>query len=115
MIMKFFGARAIERIAPAGSHVRVQHELVWRGEPVAGGGPIVTNSFHDFGVRERDVPAALDVLATAGDGWVEAVTHRRLPMVAVMWHPERAGSCAALDAKLAGLWLEWCASATARA
>ena len=32
----------------------------------------------------------LEVLATAPDGTVEAVAHRTLPQVGIMWHPERA-------------------------
>ncbi len=50
-------------------------------------GPV--NSFHDWGIG-RDGVGTLDVLATAPDGSVEAVAHRSLPQVGIMWHPERA-------------------------
>jgi putative glutamine amidotransferase len=36
------------------------------------------------------VGATLEILATAPDGSVEAVAHRTLPQVGIMWHPERA-------------------------
>ena len=53
-------------------------------------GPV--NSFHDWGIARAGVPAALEVLAVAPDGTVEAVAHRELPEVGVMWHPgARAG------------------------
>jgi gamma-glutamyl-gamma-aminobutyrate hydrolase PuuD len=51
-------------------------------------GPV--NSFHDWGVHKGAVGATLEVLATAPDGTVEAVAHRTLPHVGIMWHPERA-------------------------
>lgn len=51
-------------------------------------GPV--NSFHDWGVRSESVGATLEVLAQAPDGTVEAVAHRTLPQVGIMWHPERA-------------------------
>lgn len=48
------------------------------------------NSFHDWGVGPDGVGPILEVLATAPDGTVEAVAHRTLPQVGIMWHPERA-------------------------
>ncbi len=48
-----------------------------------------TNSFHDFGVAAGDLGDDLVALAHAGDGSVEAIAHRTLPRLAVMWHPER--------------------------
>lgn len=40
--------------------------------------------------------AAWQVLATADDGSIEAMRHRHLPWLAVMWHPERAQGESAL-------------------
>ncbi len=69
-------------------HVRTVHELLveddaWplRRSPV--------NSFHDWGVARDGVGPTLRVLATVGDGTVEAVAHPTLPQVGIMWHPER--------------------------
>lgn len=114
LVVRVFGGGAPQRIEPAKSHVG-SHAVELReamGELV---GPcdrrVMTNSFHDFGVREESVPADLEVLAMSPDGFVEALRHRALPMVAVQWHPERAGSCAALDERLARVWSEWCAQA----
>ena len=47
------------------------------------------NSFHDWGVAPTGVPDAFAVLATAPDDSVEAVAHRELRQVGIMWHPER--------------------------
>lgn len=47
------------------------------------------NSFHEQGVREKDLAPGLSVFARSPDGLVEGV---RLPgkrLVAIQWHPER--------------------------
>jgi putative glutamine amidotransferase len=51
--------------------------------------PFEVNSFHDFAVPEASLAGALEPLCLAPDGGVEAVRHESLPVVALMWHPER--------------------------
>ena len=50
------------------------------------------NSYHDWGIFEDDLSPKLKVIATASDGSIEAVEHRYLPWIGVMWHPERGNS-----------------------
>jgi len=45
------------------------------------------NSWHDFGIDV--VMPSWEALARAGDGSVEAMRHRYLPWLGLMWHPER--------------------------
>jgi N5-(cytidine 5'-diphosphoramidyl)-L-glutamine hydrolase len=45
------------------------------------------NSYHDWG-SHSSVPS-LHVWAQADDGVVKAVRHTQLPLVGIMWHPER--------------------------
>lgn len=74
-------------------HVGARHLLNYRGARVA------VNSYHDWivpAVPERD----FEVLARAEDGMVEAVRHRRLNQVGIMWHPEREAPFAAHDLAL---------------
>jgi len=82
-------------LLPLEGHVATRHPVTvpdGRGWPLVDGR--VVNSFHDWGATPDGV-AGLDVLATAPDGTVEALCHRELPQVAVMWHPERAPEHAA--------------------
>lgn len=51
--------------------------------------PGAVRSYHNFGFVQGDMPEALSISATAPDGGVESVEHRTLPLLAVMWHPER--------------------------
>ena len=76
-------------LAPVAGHVGQSHPLDKQASPwPLRDGPV--NSFHDWGVRPDGVGPILAVLATAPDGTVEAVAHRTLPQVGIMWHPERA-------------------------
>lgn len=45
------------------------------------------NSFHSF--QLMDCGQSFNVLARALDGGIEAMEHKKLPIYAVMWHPER--------------------------
>jgi putative glutamine amidotransferase len=54
-----------------------------------GPGAARVRSYHDWGVRPDAVGPELVVTAYAEDGTVEGVRHADLPIVGVMWHPER--------------------------
>jgi len=45
------------------------------------------NSWHDFGITALTPP--WEELARASDGSIEAMRHRQLPWLGLMWHPER--------------------------
>jgi putative glutamine amidotransferase len=65
--------------------IQIIEQTAW---PVRNGRMV--NSFHDWGVTPAELGADLHAFAVAPDGTVEAVYHRDLPQVGVMWHPERA-------------------------
>lgn len=77
MIQSFFGV----------SLQPVQHHVQPRQSITVNGSQEIVNSFHDLGTTET-VPE-LTVWAHAEDGVVKAVRHITLPMVGIMWHPER--------------------------
>lgn len=47
------------------------------------------NSFHEWGMTRETISSELLELARSNDGCIEAVKHRTLPWLGVMWHPER--------------------------
>ncbi|UXY13699.1 gamma-glutamyl-gamma-aminobutyrate hydrolase family protein [Chitiniphilus purpureus] len=88
VIVDYFGGTLVR----VDGHVAVRH-------PVAGKlGEFEVNSYHNWGVRQ--LPAALHALARAPDGSIEALRHAELPMLAVMWHPEREAVLAPHDRHL---------------
>lgn len=76
LILHAFGAELV----PVEGHVATEHRIESEGK-----GRVV-NSFHRWG--SLDAPAGLEPAARAG-AVVEAVRHQRLPLVGIMWHPER--------------------------
>jgi putative glutamine amidotransferase len=62
-------------------HVRSEERIV------ACGSALTVNSYHKFAAVESHPP--LVTWATAEDGVIKAVRHAALPVVGIMWHPER--------------------------
>lgn len=77
VLLRRFGAR----LAPVAGHVGHAHSVV------CGPGERSVNSYHRFGCTS--VPGELETWAQAPDGVVEGIRHRTLPLVGMMWHPER--------------------------
>lgn len=73
------------RLRKVDGHVGVRHLV--RGPLVPEGREV--NSYHSMGLREEDMGKDLQVAALSPDGLVEALRHRYLSWLAVMWHPER--------------------------
>lgn len=61
---------------------------------------IQVNSYHNYGITSEDAADDLEVLATASDGTVEAVSHPDCPILGIMWHPERDTLSTEFDRKL---------------
>ncbi len=73
-------------------HVATRHHLTLNGQPHE------VNSYHQWGCRELHAP--LQVLARSDDGVIEAFEHQQLPIVGVMWHPEREAQFNPIDRTL---------------
>ena len=66
-------------------HVATRHQV--SGELAPEGREV--NSYHGQGIMEDGLGRDLEVLATGPDGGIEALRHKNLPWLGVMWHPER--------------------------
>ncbi|MGL1890184.1 MAG: gamma-glutamyl-gamma-aminobutyrate hydrolase family protein [Spirochaetaceae bacterium] len=67
-------------------HVRKPHKLISEHKVLS---DVVTNTFHNQGLKLDDISKELNVIATTSDGFVEAFIHKTLPVLGVQWHPER--------------------------
>lgn len=85
-------------LVPVTGHTRAQHRLRPETGDSAFEGLTSVNSFHDWGIIDEGLARDLYPEAKADDGTIEAVRHRRLPWLGIMWHPERTG--AFMDADL---------------
>jgi len=88
MIQHFLGVPLVR----VEGHVALRHRV--RGE----GSSREVNSYHRLGAW-TSVPD-LEVQATAPDGVIEAVQHRRRRVAGIMWHPEREEPATAADLAL---------------
>jgi putative glutamine amidotransferase len=78
------------RLTKVLDHVAVRHEVrISDRLPISATKPTTVNSYHDFGVEEKDVPSPLHPFAWAPDSTVEAVSNDTNRIIGIMWHPER--------------------------
>ncbi len=70
-------------LAPIEAHAGTRHQVRTQA------GPRVVNSYHTYAVP--DTGTVPEIIPTAWDeaGHIEAFTHKTLPWIAIMWHPER--------------------------
>lgn len=57
------------------------------------------NSFHNFGTKKNN-DKEFEVFATAKDGVIKAIKHKKHVITAIMWHPERFDKIRPEDVKL---------------
>jgi putative glutamine amidotransferase len=82
------------RLRSLSGHVGVRHLV---NGPLIGKLGREVNSYHNQGILEVDLADSLVAVAWSGDGAVEALRHRNLPWLGVMWHPEREQPVKNLD------------------
>jgi anthranilate synthase/aminodeoxychorismate synthase-like glutamine amidotransferase len=71
--------------------------------------PFTATRYHSLGVREQDVPDALEICAYTAEGEVMGVRHREQPSFGVQFHPESIMTPE--GAQLLGNWLRLCVPA----
>lgn len=73
-------------------HIATRHQIkIEKNDRISLNGfeRIEVNSYHSYGITEKDMAEGLNKLAIADDGTIEAVYHHNLPWFGIMWHPER--------------------------
>ena len=88
-------------LRPIEGHIATRHAL--HGDEVPPGRTV--NSFHASAITEESLGERLAVVAFAPDGTIEAVRHRQLPWMGIMWHPEREDALDRDDARWLGQML----------
>jgi len=87
------------------NHMAIDHRINFTEETKvfnAYDGQITVNSFHNFGISKESIEDNNDLVlaASAEDGSVEALEHKELPIVGMMWHPERNKILSSSDVNL---------------
>ncbi len=104
-LQTFFGGRLSPLATPGVAHVASNHAVALTDgwfQALVGQESLVVNSFHNYGIAASALAQPLQPLALSlPDQTVEAFTHRSLPVVGIMWHPERPNPAAEADFKMA--------------
>lgn len=77
-------------VSPIQDHSSTTHAITVIDDTIIRRSARYVNSFHNWGIMKNELAACLKVLALAADGSIEAVVHRELAWVGIMWHPERS-------------------------
>ncbi len=83
MINIYFGGQLIQ----VDNHVTADHPIEFKNGKI-----YQVNSYHDWGISERELSLDLVPLAYSKDELVEYCKHNELPITGMMWHPERPNS-----------------------
>ena len=89
-IHHYFGGK-LKKIS---GHVRTTHALTLTSSPVFNltkrADDIVVNSYHSNTLDETTTSPDLEILARCqSDQTIEAIAHKKYPILGIMWHPER--------------------------
>jgi putative glutamine amidotransferase len=108
----YFGGGLIQNLRTSYSgaieHVRVKHRIKLidnKIQLVAKSRNITVNSYHNDGFTYKELSKKLINFAEAEDGVIEGCYHESLPIVGVMWHPERRRPITAFDSRLISLYI----------
>ena len=111
MINRFFGGgisrNLSERLGKPKPHVTNSHPVkILTPEMEQLLGPILdVNSYHDQGIARDQIASPLEVFALSEDGIVEGAYHPDLPILGIMWHPERPHESSEQSNSLFQSWL----------
>ena len=96
------GAQAINlyfsgKIKKISNHVRKNHKLnIHFGNKKK----VITNSYHDYGIKKEILGKNLKVLGETNDGSIELFRHKSKKIVGMMWHPERFKKLRSFELKI---------------
>lgn len=111
MINRFFGGgisrNLSERLGKPKPHVTNSHPVkILTPEMEQLLGPTLdVNSYHDQGITLGQVASPIEVFALSDDDIVEGAYHPDLPILGIMWHPERPHGSSEQSNSLLQSWL----------
>jgi gamma-glutamyl-gamma-aminobutyrate hydrolase PuuD len=111
MINRFFGGQLCRNLSELSGtpkpHVTKSHitKIITPEMKALIGPTIDVNSYHDQGITLTQIAPPLKVFATCEDDVAEGLYHPHLPVLAIMWHPERPHASSKASFNLFQYWL----------
>lgn len=90
--MQFVHYRFGGKLKSIKNHVACVHDLRLEKSALSFGkfaNKASVNSYHNLTVDEDTISSDFDIFARTGDGAVEGIIHKELPIMGIQWHPER--------------------------
>ena len=91
VINNFFGGKI--KIDTSNSHVKINHKIEIiedKFKKFFNSNELIVNSFHNNIILENFLGKELKIFAkSTHDNTIEGIIHEKLPIMGVMWHPER--------------------------
>lgn len=110
----FFGGTLLRDLASTVEgnvgHVATTHDIDIcdsRFESLLGCTEAKVNSFHNHGFTQGELSPDLRAFAKSKDGVIEGVYHPALPIIGMMWHPERMARDTEINRKITESFISW--------
>lgn len=89
-------------------HVASTHRIIIKNAGAAKlvGNSFDVNSYHNNGISKNTLSKELRAFAESYDGLIEGIYHPKLPIAAIMWHPERKSPNELVNKKLINAFLK---------
>ena len=93
LLNKNFGGK----IKKVKNHMRTRHDVYFTKNDIVKKDFLNVNSFHNDGIKKKDLSKKFDLLAHDKDENVEMFISKNKKIIGTMWHPEREKSTFLLD------------------
>ena len=79
------------KISKVKGHMRKKNTIIFK-QKIFSKKYIDITSYHNYGIKKKDMASKFDALATDKNENIEMFKHKKLNILGVMWHPEREKS-----------------------
>ena len=79
------------KISKVKGHMRKKNRVIFK-QKIFSKKYIDITSYHNYGIKKKDMASKFDALATDKNENIEMFKHKKLNILGVMWHPEREKS-----------------------
>ena len=79
------------KISKVKGHMRKKNRVIFK-QKIFSKKYIDITSYHNYGIKKKDMASKFDALATDNNENIEMFKHNKLNIFGVMWHPEREKS-----------------------
>ena len=79
------------KISKVKGHMRKKNRIIFK-QKIFSKKYIDITSYHNYGIKKKDMASKFDALATDKNENIEMFKHKKLNILGVMWHPEREKS-----------------------